>query len=204
MTKYARDYLLAKEQYEMAVRIEIRSAPVFEDKEIFWRMADDLAACIIRHIEVRDDAVSRGIEDLLNHTKRHGCEFYTLEDFPSFIATYSKLKNKLARKLKDKIEENFSSLVDSMPLVGKKACLRVIAGEVKDAESLAAIIGEDHMMSFVRFIVNKENFVEQQLEQKYSDLMAPFLALEGDDADGFLLELEKIGVVMMPQEANNG
>jgi hypothetical protein len=190
LTELSKAYLIAKEQYEKAVRINIRTAPPMKDKSLFWEMLHDLGNYVQRSIMRRDDPVRHGIEEWLRETWVKGAENYSIEDFPSFVRTYSKLKESLAKKLTNlsHLGDGFSDLVDSLPLAGKQPCLRLMAGEATDTEKVLEIVRWGNSEeSLVQLIVNKENHVEQWLEQAYADALCKILTF--DDGD-FALELE--------------
>jgi len=196
LTQLGKEYLLAKEKYERAVRINIRTVKLQKDfqKTTFWDMLQDLGDTVLRNVRKRDDPVRYGIQEWLREICVKGKDGYDFDDVPAFVRVYNKLKESLAKKLRGVIEPGggFSDIVDALPLTGKEACLRILNGEARDAEQLREIARwgtADGSSSyyFAEHIFHKENHVEQWLEQAYADKLCETLAFKEGD---FALELE--------------
>jgi hypothetical protein len=194
LTHLSKEYLIAKERYERAVRILIRTKPKEKNtlfqKTTFWTMLDDLGSFVKNNVRKRDDPVRYGIEQWMKKVQDKGAEGYTFDDLPDFIRTYGKLKESIAKSMRG---SDLFDLVDSVPLTGKQPCLRIISGEFEDIEQLRealhAICDDtfvDHGV-FIDHIMTRENHVEQWLEQAYANTLCEALALRDHD---FLLELE--------------
>lgn len=166
LARLGKEYQLAKSKYEQAVRSIIRNSATMQNKAIFWKMVDDLAGFVQRSLLHRDDPVRHGIEFWLREVQLHGGEGYDFDDIPSFIRTYSKLKEAIARSLLA-IDVHLTDVIDALPLAGKQTCLFVLGGEVKALEELPLVVHKHGRLETQ--VLNKENHVGQWLEQSYSD-----------------------------------
>lgn len=170
----AKLYRDAKSAYELTVLSYVRLAEPMADKTVFWYMLEDLKSVITTAVDKRNDPVRYGIYEFVRHLYYYPAEMYSFDDVPSFIRTYGKLKSRLAKFLTNILEDLFSDLVDSLPLAGKIVCLRVMSGEPVES------VMEDS--DSARFVVGKENLVEQSLEQCYSDFLMGVLSDEKHQA----------------------
>lgn len=169
-----KEYQLAKSKYEQAVRSIVRNSTTMQNKTLFWKMIDDLAYFIDKSVPNRDDPVRYGIQNWLREIELNNCEGYDNEDIPSFIATYSKLREHLAKQLLS-IDMNLTNIVDALPLAGKKVCLIVLAGQVSSLNQLQSVVRSEDRLQIQ--ILIKENRVLQWLEQAYSDRLCSDLTI---------------------------
>lgn len=185
----SKKYLLAREEYERAVRIAVRGECSMEDKNQFWRIIDDLRNLVVQFRRI-DGAVRLACEELVRKTFVETNKDYGPDDLPCFIYTYGRLKGSLDRALAgvygERRGDNFNNLIDSLPLAGRTACLRLLGGEAQSPTDIDEVVkGESETLSdLIRF---SDNYVEQNLENAYSDKLC--VMLTRDDA-GFALQLE--------------
>lgn len=183
----SRKYLLAKEEYERAVRVSIRTAPVMHDKTQFWKMMDDLRQLAYDYAMKQADGVRVACHEFVRKTFAEGGNGYDALDLPSFLRSYAKLKETLGKHLKGIIDWNEEGyLVDALPLAGQRACLRVINDEAADVSDVTKIVMEE-ARAFESIVLIKEQCVEQSLEEGYSEKLCEILT--GDD-EKFQLEME--------------
>lgn len=171
LIQLSKEYKFAKTAYEHAVRTLIRTAPVLQNKSVFWQIIDDIANHIEKQLEKRDDPVRNGICVWLKAVELNNYD-YDFDDIPSFIVTYAKLKESLAKRILS-IGPNLSDVVDALPLAGKKICLLILEEKISDFSQLSAFFHKFGRLEDQ--ILKKENHVEQWLEQCYSDRLCEFL-----------------------------
>jgi len=159
-------YITAKEDYEEAVISSIRNSRIMSDKDLFWSIID----CLRDSVDFdRNDPVAFAIGEIVE----------AFEDFPSFIFSYGKLKNQLAKRLKDilPLDEYFTNMIDSLPLAGKNVCVRLLSGEATNVDLFEEILETctKNCPEICDMILNKESFVEQKLEQVYMEKLTEIL-----------------------------
>lgn len=193
LQRYAREYLLAKQKYERAILTNIRSSGTIKDKVVFWQMVKDLQEIVKVELHgSQNDPVRIGIKEWIRQLCAHSKSDYSLEDIESFIRTYSKLKSDLTKnltipELTERFGERFHDVVDSIPLAGRDSCLRILAGEVTDGTTLNQVLGENV------WVTDRDNLVEQTLEEVYVDILATHLSIAGEGSEEFLSAFEKEG-----------
>jgi hypothetical protein len=191
LRQYAKEYLLAKEVYERAVRITLLGTEPLQDKEIFWKMISDLQELVRDGVQNRWWTLSKSVEVFARSVHVSGGDGYEASDFPAFIRTYARLKERLAKQLIEPLhdwgEKGFCYLIDNLPLLGKEACLQILAGEITDSDKMTELVSKRDERYFCDFVLHGENHVEQNLEDAYVNSLSGYL-IENDEA--FLLELE--------------
>jgi hypothetical protein len=175
LIQLSKDYIFAKQKYEHAVMTIVRTSPVMQDKSLFWKMLGDLILFIDKQLHKRADPVRNGISSWLNHVWSKQ-EDYSEKDIPSFVRTYGKLKESLAKKLlkmDNPLKSELTDIIDSLPLAGKIVCIRIVSSdEIKDIKTLESIVEKGCLLAHC--ILHKENHSEQWLEQIYADRLCDF------------------------------
>lgn len=95
----ARQYVVAKEKFQVAAKTLIDEAIIPNDKNEFWDTLRPLCHDLKKIDEI------------------------PLDLMPSFIKTYALLKERLYKETKN------TDLADSLPLLGKESCLKVMFGK---------------------------------------------------------------------------
>lgn len=188
--RLAREYLLARRKYDRAILTSIRSCSTIKDKIVFWEMVKDLQDLVKAELfGSQNDPVKIAITEWIRQLCARSKSNYSLEDIESFIRTYSKLKSDLVKALTSPqftecFGVRFHDVVDSIPLAGKESCLRILGGEGKDFETLKQVLAENV------WVTEKDNLVEQTMEEVYSDIIATHLAIAGEGSEEFSSAME--------------
>lgn len=179
----AKQYLLAKERFDRAVRIKIRTADVMQDKPLFWEIIDSFQLILKQHIFKRDDAVGYSAKEFVCQWWMKGNNGFDFEDLPSFIRTYARLKESLAAKVVGIPEDKVSDIIDALPLAGKDVCLLLLSSTADCFDTVRTSCTKE----IAELILHKDNFTEQALEQAYGERLAEDVIYQDKD---FALDLE--------------
>lgn len=185
IVELAKIYLLNKERYEQTVRKSIRTSLGLTDKNVFWTIIDDFTGIIHRNIDTRDDCVRFSTQELMRKTWLEDAETYSFDDMPAFIHTYGQLKERLAKQFSISLFDNFANVIDALPLLGKSTCLEIMKKvKITSIESIPF-----HDQKIMNIVLYYENFVEQNLEQSYSDRLCEALLYGDKEFERELLNL---------------
>jgi hypothetical protein len=176
----SKDFLFAREKYERAVRSLVRSEPVMEDKPKFWKMVEEFRRLVLTH---RRAGIKLACEEFVRKAFVEARWEFSEDDLPGFIRTYGRLKESLDRALVGAYGsrgDGFKDLIDSLPLAGQSACLRLLAGEAKHYDGILNIVDEEcsETVGLNNIVMLGENYVEQTLEDAYSDKLCVMLTRE--------------------------
>lgn len=177
-------YFFARDEYECAVRKIVCNSDVMDDKNLFWKMVNDLRDQIVNHLR-RDDAVRFGCSEFVRKLFAEGGEGYSCDHLPNFIRTYNKLKSTLFVKLTKtvKYNDNFGDFIDSLPLAGQRTCLLIILNTPVDEHALEKLVTEgcEDCPVLGAKILKSENRVEHNLEEAYCNNLCYFSEDVEDD-----------------------
>lgn len=196
LTNLSREYLIARERYERAVRATIQSAEVMPDKGQFWRMLEDFRAVVYLYRN-RDSRMVLAAEEFVRKTWVESGDAYDLDDLPAFVRSYGDLKDRLYKKLKvlEMTTDEFRDLIDVLPLAGRDVCVTLLREGCADKKTLNRLLIEhiekmpEVCQELLLTVMRGENYVEHSLERGYIEKLCAVLTHSDTD---FLKEVESI------------
>lgn len=156
--------MLQRMEYErerLVARLVADVTPLDEDR--FWPALDHLNKEITYQLRNKRPLKS-GVHEFVRSIRCEGLPGYTFEDIPAFIATYSKLKDELYRPLfaivKDRGDDAYGDLLDSLPLLGRE-CIEKLR-----ANPGYFLVYEEELVESHKWIFRGENYIESTLLDK--------------------------------------
>jgi len=185
LVKLATDLADAKQACEEAFRKVYNDAPLMEADD-FWKFMEVVSAEIrcFRFGYGRTNGVKQGAEEVGRQIwcdqLPKGCDF-SAEQYVSFTKTYSELDTQLSKALWDVVtdygDDGYGDLIDTLPLLGRGFCKKILAGEWEKGDHkkfIAALQDEakrweyernPRLPAIQRFFVRSEEFVQLALSE---------------------------------------